>query len=272
MTNFIQSPLNFHPVDGLSVRASFDGGAMSSDFGALLMRETALQSLLLTKLAAAISDSRRQSHIKHSLQDLISQRTIQIACGYEDANASNSLRKDPMFKLAIGKTPLDEEQDLAHASTFTRLGQGINSKDLYRMAQAFVEHFMDSYSKEPEIIILDMDHTEDQVYGQQELAMFNRYYGHHGYLPLTVFEGFSGKLIGTYLRPGKRPTGAENAMIMKRIIQQIRSRWVNVHMLLRGDGHFSNPELMQLSQDDDNMDFIFGVPSNKALSPMAIPG
>ena len=136
---------------------------MSSDFGALLMRETALQSLLLTKLAAAISDSRRQSHIKHSLQDLISQRTIQIACGYEDANASNSLRKDPMFKLAMGKTPLDEEQDLAHASTFTRLGQGINSKDLYRMAQAFVEHFMDSYSKEPEIIILDMDHTEDQV-------------------------------------------------------------------------------------------------------------
>jgi hypothetical protein len=102
--------------------------------------------------------------------------------------------------------------------------------------------------------------------------MFNRYYGHHGYLPLTVFEGFSGKLIGTYLRPGKRPTGAENAMIMKRIIQQIRSRWVNAHMVLPGDGHFSNPELMQLSQDDDNMDFIFGVPSNKALSPMAILG
>ncbi len=269
MPNFIQSPLNFHPVDGLTVRASFDGGSMSSDFGAILMRETALQSQLLTKLAAAISDSRRQTHIKHSMQDLITQRTIQLACGYEDANDSNSLRKDPMFKLALGKKPLDEEQDLAHGSTFTRLGQNVDSKDLYRIAQAFIDHFMDSYSKDPSIIILDMDHTEDQVYGQQELALFNRYYGHYGYLPLTIFEGFSGKLIGTYLRPGKRPTGAENAMIMKRVIQQIRSRWANVHIVLRGDGHFSNPELMQLSQDDDNMDFIFGVPGNKALSPMA---
>ncbi len=104
MPNFIQSPLNFHPVDGLTVRASFDGGSMSSDFGAILMRETALQSQLLTKLAAAISDSRRQTHIKHSMQDLITQRTIQLACGYEDANDSNSLRKDPMFKLALGKS------------------------------------------------------------------------------------------------------------------------------------------------------------------------
>jgi hypothetical protein len=266
MTNSIQTQLNFHPVDGLSVRANFDGGAMSSDFGAILMRETALNSLLLTKLAAAISDPRRQSHIKHSLQDLITQRCIQLACGYEDANDSNSLRKDPMFKLAIGKKPLDEEQDLAHASTFTRLGQRVDKKDLYRMAQAFIEHFMDSYHKEPKIIILDMDHTEDQAYGQQELILFNRYYGH---LPLTIFEGFSGKLIGTYLRPGKRPTGAENAMIMKRVIQQIRGRWSKVHIILRGDGHFSNPELMQLSQEDDNMDFIFGVPGNKALSPLS---
>ena len=269
MTNSIQTQLNFHPVDGLSVRANFDGGAMSSDFGAILMRETALNSLLLTKLAAAISDSRRQSHIKHSLQDLITQRCIQLACGYEDANDSNSLRKDPMFKLAMDKKPLDEEQDLAHASTFTRLGQSVDKKDLYRMAQAFIEHFMDSYHKEPKIIILDMDHTEDQAYGQQELILFNRYYGHYGYLPLTIFEGFSGKLIGTYLRPGKRPTGAENAMIMKRVIQQIRGRWSKVHIILRGDGHFSNPELMQLSQEDDNMDFIFGVPGNKALSPLS---
>lgn len=269
MPNVTQTQLNFHPVDGLSVRANFDGGAMSSDFGAILMRETALQSQLPNKLAAVIGDSRKQSHITHTLQDLITQRTIQLACGYEDANDSNSLRTDPMFKLALGKKPLNEEHNLAHASTFTRLGQDVSRKDLYRMAQVFVEHFMDSYNEEPKVIILDMDHTEDQTHGQQEFAVFNRYYNHYGYLPLTIFEGLTGKLVGTYLRPGKRPTGAENAMIMQRIIEQIRVCWVNVHIILRGDGHFSNPELMQLCQDDGNMDFIFGVPGNKVLSPKA---
>lgn len=265
----IQDQLKFHPVDGLSVRASFDGGALSSDFGALLVREVALQSQLLNRLADVIQDERRQTHVTHTMQDLITQRTIQLACGYEDANDSNTLRKDPMFKLAVGKKPLDDKHHLAHASTFTRLGQGIGARDLFRMAQIFVDHFMDSYSETPKLIILDMDHTEDTVYGQQELALFNNYYGNYGYLPLTVFEGVTGKLIGAFLRPGKRPTGRENAMIMKRIIQRIRVAWPDTHIVLRGDGHFSNPELMQLSQDDAHMDFVFGLPGNKALSPKA---
>ena len=271
MPESTQTQLNFHPVDGLSIRANFDGGCLSSDFGAILLRETALQSPILKELADVFQDKRQQSHITHPLQNLFTQRTLQIACGYEDANDSNSLRKDPMFKLAVGNKPCNDKNHLAHASTFSRLGKSVRRADLHRMAKVFVEHFIDSYANEPGLIVLDMDHTEDRTHGQQELALFNNYYGHYGYLPLTVFEGLSGKLIGAFLRPGKRPTGAENAMIMRRIIQLIRARWSSTHIVLRGDGHFSNPELMQLCQHDEYMDFVFGVPGNKKLTPMAEP-
>jgi len=119
--------------------------------------------------------------------------------------------------------------------------------------------------------VLDMDHTSDRTFGQQELSFYNHHYRSYCYLPLTVFEGASGKLVSAILRPGKRPTGKENAMIMKRIISHIRKSWPRTHIILRGDGYFSNPELMQLCLDDKQMDFIFGLPSNKKLAVMAVP-
>ena len=101
--------------------------------------------------------------------------------------------------------------------------------------------------------------------------LFRSHYRSYCYLPLTIFEGSSGKLVSAILRPGKRPTGKENAMIMKRIIRHIRQAWPRTHIILRGYGHFSNPELMQLCIDDKHMDFIFGLPSNKKLAAMAVP-
>jgi hypothetical protein len=88
---------------------------------------------------------------------------------------------------------------------------------------------------------------------------------------LFVFEGISGKFITAVLRPGKRPTGVENAAIIKRVLKHLRSAWPNTHIVLRGDGHFSNPELMQLAIDTPNTDFILGLAGNRILSPLAQP-
>jgi hypothetical protein len=148
---------------------------------------------------------------------------------------------------------------LASAATFSRLENAATRKDIYRIGKAFVEQFIASYSKPPKVIVLDMDHSEDPTHGQQELALFSGYYKSYCYLPLFIFEGLSGKLVTALLRPGKRPTGAENAMILKRILKLLRAKWPNTHIILRGDGHFSNPELMQLVLDDSKTDFIFGV-------------
>jgi hypothetical protein len=201
------------------------------------------------------------------MRDLLSQRIFQTACGYADGNDSKSLRNDPLFKLANGRAPLAADNNLASAPTFSRLESSISRKDIYRLAKGFVEAFIASYPQIPRIIVLDMDHSEDITHGQQQLSLFNTYYDNYCYLPLFLFEGISGKLITAVLRPGKRPTGKENAAIIKRVVRLLRKAWPETHILLRGDAHFANPELMALADADPNMDFLFGLSGNRALSP-----
>lgn len=266
-----QEQLCFPPVEGLTVRGSFDGGALSSDFGPLLLRGIDRQIGLTERLAQAFKDRRHPSYVTHSIRALLAQRSYQLACAYEDGNDANHLRSDPVFKLGLERKPLDEAADLASAPTFSRLENAATPPDLFRMAQAFVDQFIASYRKPPKVIVLDMDHSEDPAHGQQELVFYNHHYGSHCYLPLFVFEGLSGKLVTAALRPGKRPTGAENAAIIKRVLKRLRAAWPDTRIVLRGDGHFSNPELMQLALDAPHTDFIFGVAGNSVLSPKALP-
>lgn len=222
-------------------------------------------------MASAIQDRRHPSYIDHSLTDLLRQRIFQSACGYADGNDANSLRHDPMFKLATERAPLNADHALASGPTFSRLENGVSRKDIYRLAQAFVDAFIASYATAPAIIVLNMDHSEDRTHGQQELSFYNHHYGNHCYLPLFLFEGLSGKFITAVLRPGKRPTGRENAAIIGRVVRRLRQTWPDTHIVLRGDGHFANPELMALCHDDDQLDFIFGLAGNKVLTPKAFP-
>lgn len=205
------------------------------------------------------------------MPELLAQRIYQSACGYADGNDANTLRRDPMFKLAVGRAPLAETTDLASAPTFSRLENSLTTKDCYRLARAFVEQFISSYPAPPEAIVLDMDHSEDPTHGQQELAFYNHHYRNWCYLPLFIFEGISGKLVTAVLRPGKRPTGRENAAIIKRVLSLLRKHWPTTHIVLRGDGHFANPELMALAETDDHLDFIFGLTGNQRLLSLSEP-
>ena len=271
MADAIPTQLRFPSSAGFTIRAEFDGGAMSSDFGAILLRGTDLQIGLTSRLASAIDDKRHASYIDHSMLELLQQRIFQTASGYADGNDSNTLRRDPMFKLAAGRAPLDEGSNLASGATLSRLENNVSTKDIYRLAKSFVEAFISSYAQAPSVIVLDMDHSEDPTHGQQEFAFYNHHYGNYCYLPLFLFEGISGKLITAVLRPGKRPTGSENAAIIKRVLRLLRQAWPETHILLRGDGHFSNPELMALCEEDPYIDFLFGLAGNKVLSPKAEP-
>ena len=261
--------LRFPPAAGFTVRADFKGGEVSSDLGALILSAVDQRIHLVDRLTQAIRDSRHPSYITHSLHDLVTQRVFQIASGYEDGNDANALRHDPLFKLAAGRAPLDEGTALAGGATFSRLEGALGARDIYRLAHALVEQFIAGYAAAPATITLDLDHTDDATYGQQELSFYNHHYGHHCYLPLLVFEANSGALVTAVLRPGKRPTGAENAMIMKRVLKLLRKHWPQTHILLRGDGHFSNPELMALVLADGNADFVFGLPGNSVLTRQA---
>lgn len=263
--------LRFPSIPGFTIRGEFDGGNISSDFGPIILRGIDQQIGLTQRLADAFNDKRNPSYIDHSIRDLFAQRIFQVSSGHEDGNDSNKLRTDPMFKIALNHAPSDDKSNLASAATFSRLENAATIKDIYRIGEAFVKQFIKSYFKPPKIIILDMDHSEDPAHGQQEFAIFNGHYESNCYLPLFLFEGFSGKLVTALLRSGKRPTGAENAMILKRVLKLLRAEWPNTMIILRGDGHFSNPELMQLVLDDPKTAFIFGVGSNAVLSRLAAP-
>lgn len=267
--DFTPEQLRFNSIPGYTVRADFAGGELSSDLGALVLGAVDRRIGLIDRLTAAIADTRDARYITHSMRDLIRQRVFQIASGYEDGNDANTLRADPLFKLATGRAPLDTGNALASGATHSRLEGSLRPRDIYRIATALVEQFVAGYGVAPSSITLDLDHTDDATHGQQELGFYNHHYGHYCYLPLLVFEAESGALVTAVLRPGKRPTGAENASIMKRVLRLLRQRWPDTHILLRGDGHFSNPELMRLIGAIGNADFIFGLPGNTVLTAKA---
>ena len=179
-----------------------------------------------------------------------------------------------MFQLGVGHEPfgLDETEGvLASGSTISRLEHAVNGRDIYRISEAIVDQFIAGYATPPDALVLDIDHSEDAVYGQQPLAFYNHHYKSTCYLPLMIFDGQSGGLIAAVLRPGKQPFGDENAMIMRRVLKLIRLHFPDTHILVRGDGHFSGPELMGLIDSMPNIDFIFGFSCNVKLLAMAEP-
>lgn len=162
---------------------------------------------------------------------MLTQRTFQIASGYEDGNDSNTLRRDPLFKLAAERTPLDIDNLLACSATFSRLKDALSSRDIYRMARALVLQFIAGYSCAPSAITPDLDHTDDATYGQQALSFYNA----HRPLLLPAFARIRGSLrrLGDRrIAPRKAPRpGAENAMIMKRVLGLLRQYWLQTHIL-----------------------------------------
>ena len=263
--------LCFPPVTGYTVRADFEGGALSSDFGPLLLRGIDRQIGLTERLAAAVHEKRHRSYIDHPLRDLFAQRIYQIASGYADGNDANSLRHDPLFKLGVERLPLEPAQDLASAPTFSRLEHSVDRQDLYRLTKAFVDHFIARYPEPPAAIVLDVDHSDDPTHGQQAFAFYNHYYKSYCYLPLFIFEGTSQALVMACLRPGTRPTGAENAMILTRLLSYLRHHWPRTHILVRGDSHFATPEVIEVIASRRLTDFVFGLAGNATLLRHAVP-
>jgi hypothetical protein len=202
----------------------------------------------------------------------LAQRIYQIASGYADGNDANSLRHDPLFKLSVERLPLEPTPALASAPIFSRLEHSVDRKDLYRLTQAFVDHFIANYPELPAAIVLDLDHSDDPTYGQQDFAFYNHHDRSYCYLPLFIFEGTSHALVTACLRPGKRPTGVENAMILVRLLSYLRRHWPRTHILVRGDSHFATPEVIEVVAHRRLTDFVFGLAGNAVLLRQAASG
>lgn len=239
---------------------------MSSDGGALFLREVDGQIGLSERLTTAIADGRRQSHVDHPLIDLLRQRAYQISCGYEDANDCDALRDDPAIKAAVGRDPVEEEA-LGSQPTMTRLENAVTVRDLLRLGYAFIDQFIASYEEAPQMIVLDMDPTADAVHGQQQLALFNAYEDEYCFMPFHVYEGQSGKLIASVLRAGKTPTAKEILSVLKRIVRRVRAAWPGVKIVFRADSHHTKPEVMRWLEAH-GIEFITGLGPNRRLDAL----
>lgn len=246
------------------VEVKFTMEKTSNDGGLLLLREVENQIGLIGSLSNCIKDERHQSYVEHSIKSMLSQRVMQIAAGYEDANDCNVLKDDEILKLCA-----NQEKALATQPTISRFENNVNTKELYNMAKVFVDQFMASYESEPGIVILDPDDTNSFTYGQQELTLFNNYYGDYCYMPLHIYEGFSGKLITTILKPGRRSKSINVFSILRRIIMYLREQWPDTMIIVRGDSHFCSKELMDWAHGLKRVEFITGLTGNAVLNKHA---
>ena len=264
-----QMGLTFANLKGKKIRAGFDAGTVTTDGGALLLREVDRRTGIVDRVVGALSEWRDPRYIVHTLGDLVRQRIFQIALGYEDADDADALRTDPALKAACERLPITGV-DLASQPTVSRLENRVSRPQLMRMAHALGDAFIASFSRPPRQLLLDLDDTGDVVHGNQQLALFNTHYGEYAYQPLHIYDGLSGRLVTTVLRPGCRAKGIDIVKILQRVVARLRAAWPEVDILVRGDSHFSVPEVHAFCHDHD-VRFLLGQSPNSKLKALVDP-
>jgi hypothetical protein len=268
MTECIQSSFGFAPHGRREIVARFDGGTISSDGGALLLRQTDRRLNLLPRLAECFLDGRRQEQVEHSIHEMLAQRIYGLALGYEDLNDHEQLRNDALFGMMAGR----EESDgsLAGKSTLNRMELGAGTKDRYKkitfwkeaIDELLVKIFLEAHQQAPDQIILDIDSTDLPLHGKQEGRFFHGYYDSYCYLPLYIFCGEH--ILCARLRESNHDAAFGSLQEIGRIVAQIRGSWPAVKIILRGDSGFCRNELMSWCEEN-RVEFVFGLARNQRL-------
>lgn len=269
----------FETVERKSVVAEFDGGAITSNAGALLLGQLDHGLGLVRRLAGCFTDRRDPRFVEHRLETLLGQRIFGLALGYEDLNDHDELRKDPAMAALAGKLSARREdcEALAGKSTLNRLehrpkrhGAKYHKIDFDRAAAdtLLVDLFLEAHDRAPGRIVLDLDATDIPLHGHQEGRFFHGYYDHHCYLPLYVFCGRH--LLLARQRRSNIDAAAGSVEEVARMVGQIRKAWPRVKIILRADSGFAREALMAWCEAN-RMDFVFGLARNKRLEAMLAP-
>lgn len=254
----------FFEVSGLEnkVEVGFTAPDLSSLGGMLVLKKIAAGGII-DQLCSCIQEWRDVRYVQHSIREMVTQRVMQIAAGYEDADDCDLLRGDSMLKMAAGRKPSDD--DLCSQPTMSRLENHVGRSELWEMGEVFVKHFIASYDKEPVKIVLDLDDSNFNCYGAQQLCLFNNYYGEFCYMPLFIFEGYSGKLVLPLLRPGRTNKRTNVFGLLKRLITELRRHWKNTVITVRGDAMFCSYEFMEWAQTQPHLHYVVGLTGNSVL-------
>jgi Transposase DDE domain group 1 len=255
------------PVGGQAIALDFDGGRLSSDAGVVLRKDRDDQLGFTRDLAAVLSDPRDARRVKFPLPALRKQRVYHIAAGYEDANAANTLRDDPIFKLLRDRLP-ESGAPLASQPTLSRFENRVSRPELSRLARVVLEHYIASYDTAPTRLVLDVAAPEDRGHGHQEHARDDGYDGGYGFLPLHRYAGLSGRLSTTLLK-ATRCTGAQRLAVVQRVGKRLRQAWPDTLVSVRGDSHFASPEVRQGIDEQPALRYVTGLTSNAVGQALA---
>ena len=277
-----QEFLEFHPLDKREVRGGFDGGAITSDAGGLLLREVEKRTGIIQQFACCFRDHRQAERIEHGVEELVAQRVYGLALGYEDLNDHDELRRDPLLGVLAEKADptgekrartRDQGKALAGKSTLNRLeltGEKVKEGERYKkigldfaaVDQLLGEIFLQAHGEPPKQIILDLDSTDDPLHGNQEGRFFHGYYGHYCYLPLYIFCGEH--LLCARLRAANIDGAAGSVEELERLVKQIRQAWPEVRIVVRADSGFCREELMTWCEANA-VDYVLGLAKNERL-------
>jgi len=277
-----QESFQFHPLNQRRVVGRFDGGAITSDGGGLLLREVEKRTGIIAQFAACFTDHRNPERIEHTVKELVAQRVYALALGYEDLNDHDPLRHDPLLAVLAEKADpsgesrareRDQGKALAGKSTLNRLeltGEVVSEEERYKkivmdqeaVDRMLVEVFLQAHRDAPQEIVLDLDATDDPVHGNQEGRFFHGYYGHYCYLPLYIFCGDF--LLGARLRPSNLDASAGSREELEPMVRQIRQAWPEGKITIRGDSGFCREELMVWCEQHP-VDYVLGLAKNERL-------
>jgi len=267
--------LLFPEIFDRPVVAEFDQVQGSSDGGAILLKAADRRLGLTEALAACLDDERQPGKIHHQMQELLTQRVMAIACGYEDANDAARLACDPVHKLLVGRDPVKGE-DLASQPTLSRFENSPDRKELFRMAEALADSVIERHRQRlhgrARRITIDLDPTDDPTHGQQQLTFFNAHYDCYCYLPAVAFLTFDKEpdqyLVAAVLRPGNA-SGSRGAVgILSRLISRLRQAFPKARIRVRLDGGFAAPEVFDFLDGQPHLEYLVNMASNPVLDRM----
>ena len=256
--------------DDVNLVVRFDGGRVTSDGGLPWVVQAEMALGVCAALAGCVPEWRRGG-VRHSLVTLVRQRVFQIACGYADQDDADTLRTDPLFKLACGRLPVSEA-DLASQPTLSRLENAVDRHAVEQLAASLADLYIRERGRTglPPRIVLDLDGTDDPAHGEQEGVAYHGYYRQHMYHPLLVFDGETGHLITAVLRPGNVHGSRFVVLVLRRLLRKLRAAWPDVPVELRADSGFAVPRLYAWCEAN-GVDYTIGLIPNDTLEARAAP-
>ena len=255
--------------------ATFDQPHASSNGGAVLLKAAERQDGLIDGFARCLIDDRQPGKVRHSLADLLAQRIVGLACGYPDANDADRLADDPMHKRLLGRDPI-EGMPLASPPTLSRFENDHGAQALYHLgvtlAESVIERHRQRRHGRARRITIDLDPTDDPTHGAQQLSFFNGHYDTWCYLPLLAFVTFDGEseqyLCAAVLRPGNAPATRGARGVVWRLLELLREAFPKARFLVRLDGGFATPEILDLL-DFERVDDVVAMAENAVLTRRA---